>query len=56
MRCPACGNQLETEDKTFVWDDIEKRSIRICENLNCIQAFRHDLKKRHKKPASLKKL
>lgn len=48
MSCPICGKEFDGEEYTFIWDDLEKQSVRICGSSNCIQAFKRDLRRRHK--------
>lgn len=55
MFCPICGKELCDEKRIFIWDDLTKRSVRICGGAECLKAFQCDLRKRHKNSVHLNK-
>lgn len=48
MSCPVCGKEFGGEEYIFIWDDLEKQSVRICGSSKCIQAFKCELRRRHR--------
>lgn len=48
MECPICRHKIKSCEHVYVWDDISKQNIRICSNIKCAEAFKRDLRRRHK--------